>query len=421
MTGLGSAGAKSGFAFFLGLRARYLLHAGKALLVQRWMLLIGGALASPSIPFVAIFLHLGHLSLAVLAGPGGLRAHFVAVLAAQGVFIAWSQGLGGFVRGGKFRAFTDTLPITPQHRLLITGILLAALDLPLFLPFIIGGVLIGSESLSALPHYSMALIVFVGLVLLLQAALVERLFSLCVAIFLANSLLAAGCVAQPFWSGSLCLIGAAGLGVAGFILVGREPGLTSLSIWLAAHRRVPSYVRAKPVDRLARLAPMLRLQLRSWLEPGSGVSVLLVIALFLPIGLWVLLSVFAYDGRSIPVMIVGMALVAQFSLVPFVVLDTAHRRASPFIRTLPLPRFFWVRRDLILVLSVFAPSALIFLLPLCVHALVSPVALAAIVVTYGLLLCAMRLSLCIDTHWRPMASMALSILWVSFILMEVTA
>ncbi|WP_438381284.1 hypothetical protein ABHV46_09640 [Asaia sp. BMEF1] len=42
-------------------------------------------------------------------------------------------------------------------------------------------------------------------------------------------------------------------------------------------------------------------------------------------------------------------------------------------------------------------------------------------VTYGLLLCAMRWSLCIDTRWRPMASVSLSILWVSFILMEVTA
>lgn len=421
MSGLRSTRASSGFTFFFKLRARYLLHAAKALLMQRWMMLVGAVLASPSIPFVAIFLQLGHLSMAVLAGPQGFRAHLIAVFAAQTGFVAWSQGLRRFLRGGNFRPFLDTLPITPQTRLLTAGALLAALDLPLFLPFVIGGILTGAASLSALCLYCMALMVFAGLVLLLQAALVERLIPLCIAIIVADFLLAGGCVTQPLWSRVLCLIGAAGSGAAGFVLAGREPGIGALSAWLSAHRRPPRHVRARPVDRLARLSPVLRVQLRSWLEPGSGVGVLLVITLLLPIGLWVLLSVFAYDGRSIPVMIVGMAVVSQCSLAPFVALDTAHRRAKPFIATLPLSRSFWIRRDLALVLTVFAPSAFVFVLPLCLHALVSPVALIVIVVSYALLLVAMRSSLRIDTRWRPMASVTLSILWVSFILMEVTA
>ncbi|NVN05489.1 hypothetical protein HW509_07760 [Asaia spathodeae] len=416
MSGLRSTRARSGFTFFLKLRARYLLHAAKASLMQRWMILVGAILASPSIPFVAIFLQLGHLSMAVLAGPQGFRAHLIAVFAAQTGFVAWSQGLRRFVRGGNFRPFLDTLPITPQTRLLTAGALLAALDLPLFLSFVICGILTGAASLSALCLYCMALMVFAGLVLLLQAALVERLIPLCIAIFVADFLLAGGCVTQPVWSRVLYFFGA-----AGFALAGREPGIGALSAWLSAHRRPPRHVRARPVDRLARLSPVLRVQLRSWLEPGSGVGVLLVIALLLPIGLWVLLSVFAYDGRSIPVMIIGMAVVSQCSLAPFVALDTAHRRGKAFIATLPLSRSFWIRRDLALVLTVFAPSAFVFVLPLCLHALVSPVALIVIVVSYGLLLVVMRSSLRIDTRWRPMASVALSILWVSFILMEVTA
>ncbi|WP_025884932.1 hypothetical protein [Asaia prunellae] len=413
-------GAKPGFRFFLGLRARHLFNAGKALLMQRWLLLMGAVLASPSIPFVAISLHLGQLAQSVLAGPGNLYDHMLMLLAAQTVFIAWSEGLRGLVRGGAFRPFLNTLPITPQTRLLVAGFLVAVLDLPLFIPFVVGGILTGSVSLLILPRYIMGMAVFAGLVLLLQAAVVERLFCLCMAIFLADYLLAAGCITQPFWSGALCQIGAAALGGVGFRLAGHAPGLVPFPVWLSCRWGAPKHVRPGHGDRLARFSPVLRLQLRSWIERGSRVRSALVVSFFLPVGLWRLLSVFAYDERSVPVMIVGMGLVAQFALVPFAALDTAHRRAAPFLSTLPLPRLFWTRRDLGLVLVAFTPSAILFVLPLCLHALISPSAPVVLLFSYGLLLSALQLCLCIDPRWRPIISVSLSVLWVSFILMKVT-
>jgi len=100
MTYLEQTGAKPGFRFFLGLRARHLFNAGKALLMQRWLLLMGAVLASPSIPFVAISLHLGQLAQSVLAGPGNLYDHMLMLLAAQTVFIAWSEGCAVLLMDG---------------------------------------------------------------------------------------------------------------------------------------------------------------------------------------------------------------------------------------------------------------------------------------------------------------------------------
>lgn len=408
----------AGFTFYAGLRLRYLLLAGKRLLMQRWLALMLIVLASPAIPFVSVLVRLSQLVAQVFVAHGPAGRHFGALLVMQGLALLWSNSLRGVIRGGAFRMFLDTLPIALPVRLGVTGAIIAVIDLPLALPLFMGVAFTGQSSIAANLGYCGKAGLFLGMTVILQAARIEFAWTVMAVIFVADYVLAQGCATQqPAWA---------------ILFVVLAASLTTLALPVAdrfaqagfpARRRVAALSRRHSDSRtglaehiLLALPPVLKLQCRCLCEKGNGVYGALMVALAFPFALWALLYDFAYDSRALPVEIVGMGLVSQLSLAPFAALERAHAGAASFTRTWPLPRGFWWGRDLMLVPGGFVPLGVLFLLPLYLQGQLALLQVLTILPLYTVLIASLRATLVIDSHWRPMATLCLAALWVGSIL-----
>lgn len=398
---------------FFRLRLRYLLHAGKARLMQRWLVLLVTIFLSPALPIVALLVRAAHFMVFLFATPGvfpqAMGLHLGAMAFAQISALLWVEGLRPILRGGPFRGYLDSLPIPLSKRLTIAAGLAFLLDLPLLLPLPVGLVLIGLKAPMVVLLYIMRGLVFTGLTIMVQAARIEAAPVLVPFIMMADAALAMACgmaasgAALPMLALPVLIAG------AGLSLSAR------LGDWNGAGRyarRVSSF----SLKGLSRLNPILRLQIRCCIERGNTTSGVMLIVWVLPVALWALLYGFDYDLRSIPVEIVAMGLIAQGSLVPFAALAEAHERASGFCLALPLPRFFWVRSDIGLVLALFVIPGLLCLVPLVLHGLISLLGAFLVLASYLLLVSALRATIPIDPRWRPMPALALSALWISVIL-----
>lgn len=375
---------------------------------------------SPSFSFVVILDRASQFASGLLAGPGSIWVHLGGIVMVQIGYCGWSAGLRPIMRGGAFREFLNTLPIAPQARLGASALLLLTLDFLFFSPLLGGAVWIQGHSVPGLSFYAVKAIIFAGLTLFIEAALVEQVFSVFVAIGVADCALAAGCTPMSGWLSAAFLLTAGLAGALGFVMAGRGSFFGMSRPSLPFRFRQKRQKSARHVDNLMRVPPVVRLQLRCLMQKGAGVIGSLVVTLLLPIGVWALLSVFTYDERSVPVLIVAMGLCAQLSLFAFASLDTAHKQAMSFSKTLPLSRHFWLWRDLGLVSALFVPSALFFLLPLGLHRLV-PLTVGGIFFgAYFVLLASLRLMVRVDARWRPMASLSLSAVWITVILREFT-
>ena len=408
----------TGFTFYTGLRLRYLLLAGKRLLMQRWLALMLIVLASPAIPFVSVLVRFSQLVAQVFVTHGHAGRHFGALLVMQGLALLWSDSLRNMIRGGPFRIFLDTLPIALPMRIGVTGAVVAVIDLPLALPLSMGVAFTGQASIAASLGYCGKVGLFMGMTVILQAARIEFAWAVMACIFVADYVLAQGCSTQsPAWA-ILCLALAAGLTILALPVAERlaRAGFPArMRAAVLSRRRFDSRTGLTERMMLA-LPPVLRLQCRCLCEKGSGVYGALMMTSALPFALWALLRGFAYDSRALPVEIVGMGLASQLSLVPFAALERAHARAASFTRTWPLPRGFWWRRDLMLVLGGFVPLGVLFLLPLYLHGRLALSQVLVVLLLYTVLIAALRATLVIDSRWRAMATLSLAALWVGSIL-----
>lgn len=409
----------TGFTFYTGLRLRYLLLAGKRLLMQRWLALMLIVLASPAIPFVSVLVRLSQLVAQVFVTHGHAGRHFGALLVMQGLALLWSDSLRNVIRGGPFRIFLDTLPIELPMRIGVTGAVIAVIDLPLLLPLLMGVAFIGHAPIAAGLGYCGKVGLFIGMTVILQAARIEFAWPVMAVIFVADYPLAQGCATHsPAWA-ILYLALAASITTLALPVADRFAQVGVLArIRTAVLPRDRSVVlRTGVAERiLMALPPVLRLQCRCLCEKGSGVYGALIVAFVFPFALWALLHGFAYDSRALPVEIVGMGLASQLSLVPFAALERAHARATSFTRTWPLPHGFWWRRDLMLVLGGFVPLGVLFLLPLYLHGPLALSQVLTILFLYTVLIIGLRATLVIDSRWRAMATLSLAALWVGLIL-----
>ncbi|WP_336761405.1 hypothetical protein [Asaia sp. VD9] len=418
---VGSIAPYSLYAYFR-LRLRYLLHAGKTLLMQRWLALLAIILLSPSLPIVALLLRAAHFMVFMLAPPttrfdafsGAIGPHVGAIIFAQTGYLLWAEGLRAVLRGGAFRGYLDSLPISLNIRLFITAGLLCLLDLPLLVPLPVGLALVGTGVSLAALLYIMRALVFAGLTILLQAARIEAAPLLIPFILIADLALALDCGMGTSGAALPVLALPVLCGGAGLLLGTRHEGWSGL-------RRHSARAALPRAGTLGLVTPVLRLQIRCCVERGNATPIIMLLVWVLPFALWALLRGFDYDSRSVPVQIVVMGLIAQSCLVPLASLAEAHERAAGFCRALPLSRFFWVGRDIGLVLALFTIPALLCLLPLAVHRLMTPGVALGVLASYLLLLSALRLTVSIDPRWRPMPAIALSAFWVTVILWKVPA
>ncbi len=403
---------------FFRLRLCYLLHAGKARLMQRWLVLLVIVFLSPALPIVALLLRAAHFMVFLFATPGvfpkAIGLHLGALVFAQIGALLWVEGLRPILRGGSLRGYLDSLPITLSERLAIAAGLASLLDLPLLLPLPVGLVLIGLKAPMVVLLYIMRGLVFTGLTILLQAARIEAAPVLVLFVLMADAALAM--VSSMEASGvALSMLALPALIAGAGLLVSARLGDWNSTGHKA--RRVSLF----SLKGLSHLNPILRLQIRCCIERGNTTPGVMLIVWVLPVAVWALLHGFDYDSRSIPVEIVAMGLIAQGSLVPFAALAEAHERALAFCLALPLPRFFWVRSDIGLVVGLFMIPGLLCLLPLALHGLISLLGAFLVLASYLLLVSALRATIPIDPRWRPMPALALSALWISVILFEASA
>ena len=106
------------------------------------------------------------------------------------------------------------------------------------------------------------------------------------------------------------------------------------------------------------LSPASLIQIKALLVehfPSTALRVALSIAV--AYGADMLIRIFRYDMRTLPTAIIGMALSALILSGLYRILHSAHVAMGRYLATFPIPRYFWLARDIGLV-------SLIGLLPL---------------------------------------------------------
>ncbi|PUE53045.1 hypothetical protein B9Z45_13180 [Limnohabitans sp. 2KL-17] len=368
----------------LTLRLRWYSEATALLLLRRWQAIVlvlgvfGGSLLVES----------SHLVLALLDERHGLAWRLGAIGLWQGCWCLWALMQIDQIRGGRFRDFAQSLPLTPRHWRATDLLVLLVSNTPLLLPFFAAAFVLGArQGLSWEALRGGLLIVF-----LLASQFVCQLSAMQGRIRGLGALV----VADVWVAGALSMHGpmaAALLAPAAtgalWSLWGEVPALPlgAAALFSRVHRLWMSLSRRL----IARLPPLIRLALAILYRQhrssmfGKLFSCLLVV--FVAEGL---MSIWAYDGRSLPMALIAAGLVAMSISGLYRHLQMAHDEARPFTAALPMRRGWTVPGDTLAVLSFGLPFVLAMVGLLWWHAALSAELAAGFVSSFALLVVVLR-------------------------------
>ncbi|WP_133258734.1 hypothetical protein [Novacetimonas cocois] len=389
---------------YLVLRGRFFIHASDAVVARHWQWFLFAGLLTPGLPVVSLFMVPAALFAQDLSAAHAFGWHFGVTLLFEAGALAWVLPQRRFLRGGAFRDYIGTLPISAIARCTVSSVLLFVVDILLFMPAVIGTGMAGHATIFDLACDIEKTLVFVAIILMIQLGIVERLpFLLLMGlpadiVFAAAASIADSTVAMLVLSGAV----ACALPCAAFAMrterfcVGRAGQVGRLAGRLRPGLRLPAVWRVQ-FGILAR-NPVI----------SAGCAVMSVAV---PVGAGALIGAFDYDGRAPVAIVIGMAIVAFVLGNLYRLLADAHAMARPLFMTLPLSRHFWPIRDCCLVVGLGMVPLFMFGGILLAHRLVSLWALMGLAAGYVALLAVLRAVVGTDTRFRFMLAAAFSIAW----------
>jgi hypothetical protein len=401
---------------FAAIRFRFYLKAGGQLFLRHWQWFLVAGMLSPGLPIVQIFKLPAALFAAIASNASSLQEHLALLFIIQAVSIVWILPQLTLLRGGEFRSYTETLPLTKTVRTAVSASLLGVVDILAFIPAIAGFTEDHPPPDNAAPVFRiLALLAVLTNLLLVQVGIVERLQMVTSAAIVAAVPLSAALMSPSRAGGWLLLFLAACIPSIALCIPDR------VRVRLRAHSRVAARVRVLSGGHGTRwIPPTLRVQMKALGERPIMVGLTVLAAVGLAEGIDALISVFAYDARSVPVAIGGMAAIALMSSGLSRHLRNMHQPVEAFLSTLPLRHGFWPVRDVVLVALFSFPPVGLLLFSLARHGLASLSIVVALSASYAVLLAALRATLVMRGRFSVLSSVALAVLWASSAIAEVT-
>jgi hypothetical protein len=384
-------------------RLRWYAVSTARMLLRRWQgfLLMSGVLASAGASAAGNIALLAHPLLAVL-GPGHGPLWRSAYLGALACFAAlWAAVQRAQIEGGAFMAFAGSLPFSRRQRRQVDLSVLLLADSPLLL------LVAAALALTAARHAPAAHLVLLGdvalLALLAQFAVLERRPMAAAPVAGACVLLGTSFDAAPGLALALLV------GAAAAVLLGRPP---------AAPRRMgrpPAQARAPALARLGgRHAPAFQIALAVLYREGRNEAVAKAVAAAgIAAAAIALAEIFDRDTRSFPTILLAQGAIALTCSGMFRGLAMAHRGSAGYVGALPLPGRWSVAADLAAVLTLGLPC----LAALAAYGLFAgaapPGRLLGAVLSYSLLLCALRAPQLFNERHAVVLATALAGCWVA--------
>jgi hypothetical protein len=347
--------------------------------VQRhwqWFVL-AGALVPMDTPLRGVLLALAYPLLHAFEPGHDVAWHVVRLAAIQLVAALWVLVQRQAIRGGDFRNYMRTLPLTTALQRLVDLALLLPANTVLLAPFITGLLLISTGTRSDGGADLVNIGVVAVLTILVQLAILERRSLALVPILASNVVLSEGVEAGSPLVHVTMLLGALALGLLALAPMPRFPtirghGMKERAATLT--RLLPPDVRIQCTILAAQPATLLR-----------AASLMAIV-----IGMRALDVAFTFDGRILPTAALALAALALVMAGWYRPLRDAHAPVANYLTSLPLHHRFWPRRDLrFLIIAGTLPAAAI-LGPVIVHGARGLVSATLLLLGYWVLIAALR-------------------------------
>lgn len=335
-------------------RLRWYAQATAQLLRRRWQALLlflglfGASLLAES----------SYLVLALLDDDHGFVSRLIIIVLWQCCWIVWALMQYDQLRGGQFRNFTQSLPISSrQSRITDLAVLLIS-DTPLFLPFVTAAFALGAHQGQALHTLNGGLIIvfLLSTQLASQLAVLDKSRRDFSSILLINVWVAIA-LGQGHPTASF-MLGLAVLGGLWCLMVSVPALLPNAVVYkFGRMQHVWPQLSRKLLSKLSSL-PRLSLGILSLQHSTSLLSKLLscLLLVLLAVGL---MSIWRYDGRSLPMALLAAGLIALTINGLYRHLLMAHSEARSFTASLPLPPRWSLSSDSIVVLGFGTPFVLV--------------------------------------------------------------
>ena len=385
----------------------YLTESGNVFL-RRWQWFLLTGLLIPGLPVVPIFKIPGHFFQSFSSSSLNLKSRAGLFLLIQLVQVSWVLPQITLLRGGDFRDYVGTLPISRLIQNSVTLSLIAIADILLLIPATYGFSLNMPSSGTLELFRLIAWATVISNLLLLQLGLAERYDVVVLATVVAGWPLSAALTGPPHPESWLLLSLAMGCPLAAVI----APGWFHTRF--RARGRVIPYIRQSSGRLfLDPLPPSLRIRLKVLTERPVASCVIVFAAVGLAGGLEALLSTFSYDERSLPVVIIGLAVTALIISGLYRSLRQAHTLAEDLLSTLPIRRNSWVVKDILFLSSLGCIPMVMLLAPLMKHSLTSLPIMIGLGLGYLALLSALRVTVAKGGQFSVMLSTALAAAWAT--------
>ena len=363
------------------LRLRWYALATGRILMRHWqMFVIAGVTVPANVPVEGVIYALAFPLMALFNIGHDLFWHLSYLILIQLVALTWVLVQKGNIASAGFMSYVSTLPVSLSLRrgvnltvLLFANSLLLA---PVFgLLLIVPTRFVLSADKGFLIAAVCVLVVFVHLA---QLAAFERQRA-AFPVFALADLLFAWALSRPVDAVSWLILAATLPSAAALLLPFQPPGFLRRTL---PHQHAASF---RPLFSLARLAPAWRIQLKAlWGQHTASSATRMVVAVLLAAATDGLMSVFQFDGRTLPAAIIAMGVIALSVSGLYRVLKAIHLPMQHYLASLPLNRYFWILRDTGGVFLFGTVPLLILLVPLLSHFAPLPV-LALVLAYFGLL------------------------------------
>ncbi|WP_321817062.1 DUF6136 family protein [Paraburkholderia sp. J69-2] len=335
--------------------------ATSRILRKHWQaLVLSILLLLPAIPVFAQSQILGAPVLAVLAPEHRMEWRFawVHLLEAVGVLWVWAQR--GAIAGGPFAGFLKSLPVSNGRRRFADAVVILVASTPLLLPM-----LAATVALAFLPHKAANYLFVLDLFLITlgwQLTAFSRDVPNAVALIVANGFLVGGLGAETVLRSWLLF---APLLLAFFAITYTGPSsVIKIQTSGCFPRRLVTSVRYS-AGRV--LSPTVSLQIgilrdRKTSTAGRCAMMCAVVGCS-----GALLEIWDFDTRAVPLALIAQAAIAFIASTAYHDLRAAHRRASPFMQSLPISAFAKMRVDCLTIAALALPFASIVPLMLAIR------------------------------------------------------
>ncbi len=285
--------------------------------------------------------------------------YFTYIVIVQLIAIAWVLLQIESVRGGNFMNFVASLPVSNVTHVGVNLTLLVIANSILLLMLISAVFVSATPDGSGASYRTFAVISLFLLTLIAQLATLEKTLTILSATLVADLLFASSFTIDNGFTSWLLIVCAIAIAILGITI----PSISSQVIFPGRLTSGYSFIR----NILSFSHPIVRIQIKALANYSGHTSLRIGVSSVIAIGTVLLIPLFEFDSRSLPTLVLAMAVIAFILGGVYRTLHHAHVQMQSYSLSLPLGKYFWVVRDTLFVIMLGTIFIAILFLPVLNH------------------------------------------------------